>query len=970
MAIQGFKSFAKKTDIDFHNGINVFVGPNGGGKSNLMDALCFVLGRLSIKSMRAAKARNLIFIGSKFVKPAREAFVELILDNSDRAFSINKDEISLKRIVRANGQSIYKINDETKTRIEVLEMLAQAGIDPYGFNLIMQGQIQSIVRMHPEDRRRVIEEVAGISVYETRKEKSLRELEKTDERLKEISTILRERTTYLKNLESEKQQAEKFKDAEMTAKRAKASLIHKKEKEKEKEIQSIIKSIEKNNDSKLIIKNNIDEIQNEINEFNNKINEINKSIQKSSGIEQETIHNEIANLKAELEGLRVRKESYENRYNEIEKRVDEMSKSMPEIEAEIIELKKESPLVAQKSAVLQKKKREFNEIENERKKLITLKTELNAIKERIKDKEKQLARINATSESLLKGLEEISAELLYENGERCNKAIDEFKKSSIKKKKEIDKLIKDELANEKLVSINESEILRAEKIIANVEKLDICPLCQSKINEEHKKHVYNDSELIIKNAKEIKKKAERELAQIEINKSGLLKETKDIENKLSKSEIELISHKNIHEKKELIKKAVDEENILKAEIIELEDKRKKMEIKANELDKIEDKYHKTMLEIEEVSSRTAEDVDTILLYKERELENMQNIIKKSREDLKEIEIEINEIGDKIENKSSLLAEKEERENKLNIRFKKLFEDRDSVQVKIQEKNILLSEIQTELRQLEDQINYLKIGKAKLDAEHEALQMEISEFAGIELIQGSVNLIEEKLKKAQEILQNIGSINMRALEVYDQIKKEYDIVYEKVNVLVKEKEDILKIIDEIDRKKKKTFMKTFNAMSNLFSENFSKLFTRGTAYLEIENKEDIFSGGVRIAVKMAKGKYFDVSSLSGGEQTLIALSLLFAIQEYKPYHFYVFDEIDAALDKRNSERLAGLLNQYMKAGQYIVITHNDALITNSNVLYGVSMQDGVSKILSLNIGNTMGNNEQEAKSEQGGKSIQE
>ena len=144
------------------------------------------------------------------------------------------------------------------------------------------------------------------------------------------------------------------------------------------------------------------------------------------------------------------------------------------------------------------------------------------------------------------------------------------------------------------------------------------------------------------------------------------------------------------------------------------------------------------------------------------------------------------------------------------------------------------------------------------------------------------------------------------------------------------------------------MKTFNAINDLFTSNFSKLSKKGLAYLEIENKEDIFAGGVNIVVKLAKGKYFDVTSLSGGEQTLVALSLLFAVQEHKPYHFYIFDEIDAALDKRNSERLAGLLKQYMKKGQYIVVTHNDAIMLDNNLLYGVSMHEGVSKILSLKV----------------------
>ena len=156
MVMQGFKSFAKRTEVQFDKGINVVLGPNGSGKSNVSDALCFALGRLSIKSMRATKAKNLLFMGSKYVKPAREATVELIFDNRDRLFGLETDEVSLARTVRANGQGIYKINGETKTRLEVLEVLGQAGIDPYGFNMVLQGQIQAIVKMHPEERRKII----------------------------------------------------------------------------------------------------------------------------------------------------------------------------------------------------------------------------------------------------------------------------------------------------------------------------------------------------------------------------------------------------------------------------------------------------------------------------------------------------------------------------------------------------------------------------------------------------------------------------------------------------------------------------------------------------------------------------------------------------------------------------------------------------------------------------------------------
>ena len=956
MIMQGFKSFAKRTEIPFDKGISVVIGPNGAGKSNVADALCFVLGRLSIKSMRAAKARNLIFMGSKYVRPSKEAFVELIFDNSDKSFSLEVDEVSLKRMVRVNGQSAYKINGEVKTRNEVIEMLAQAGIDPYGFNLILQGQIQSIVKMHPEERRKVIEEVAGISIYESRKEKSLHELEKTDERLKEISTILRERSAYLKNLEKEKLQAERYKHSELMIKRSKASIIHKKIEEKKKELDHIIKSIAEKDDAKGKIREKSEVIIKLIDDLNKNIHDINLSIQHATGMEQESLHNEIANLRAEIEGLKVRKESYENRGKEIERRIEQMSKSVPDLEKEIQNLKKESPVMAKKSSELKKKKEDLNQIENERKKLLTMRAELQALKDRGRDKERQLSRVSAETESLLRRLEEFSTGLNYENEAICSKAIQSLKKNVLEKKERIKELHQKELDNEKLISVCEAVITHSEKIRKDVDRLDICPLCQSKITEEHKKHVYVDSEERIIKAKADKEKSIHELNSIKNERDKIIKEITKFEDDLSRSEMELFSHRNITEKKNQLKKLVEEEKTLKFEVSDLEDKRRKLESKSMEIENVEEQYQKKMMELEEISSRTSEDIDTTLLYKERELENINNIIKRSSKDLEDINNDVGEIGEKLEIKLNYLSGKEKQEDELQVQFKKMFEKRDSLQRIMQEKNISMTESQQEFRQIEDQINYLKIGKAKLDAEKEALDMEFSEYVGIELLQGSMSSIEERLKKTQESIQTIGSINMRALEVYEEIKKEYDIVQEKVNTLQKEKEDILKIIEEIDRKKIRTFMKTFKTLNQLFSENFSKLSSKGIAYLELENREDIFAGGAAIVVKLAKGKYFDVTSLSGGEQTLVALSLLFAIQEYKPYHFYVFDEIDAALDKRNSERLSALLSQYMKSGQYIVITHNDAIIINSNVLYGVSMHEGVSKVLSLKIGEAPPKNE--------------
>jgi len=930
---------------DTHNfiGNEVFVH-----NSNVSDALCFVLGRLSIKSMRAAKAKNLLFMGSKDAKPAREASVEIVFDNSNKTFALPTNEISIKRIVRHNGQSVYKINNETKTRTEVIETLAQAGIDPHGFNIILQGGIQSVVRMHPDERRKIIEEVAGISIYESRKEKSLKELEKTEEKLKEISATLRERTSYLKNLENERAQALRFKELEQTIKKSKASILSKKLSDKNKELESTKKSIEEKSKQRDKSRENIDKIQKEIDEISEKITQINKHIQKSTGLEQDTLHESISNTKAELEGLRVRRENFENRKEEIERRINQMENSLPEFEEEIKGLRKESPLMAKKQQELNKKKEELSEIEEERKKLYSLKSEFNSLKERLKEKQDQIAKYEGESDSLLKQIEETSADLKFNQAETCKKKIESIKEKIIESRKRIEELNSLEIEKVKAISSAETTIEDSEKTKKDVNKIDICPLCQSKMTESHVSHVVKSSDDKIEKAQKTMKQAEEDVKKIKQERISLTEEISKLEKEQSQYESELSKHHSLKEKRGYLKRLLDNQSIIKDEITHLEKRREELERKTAQLPLIEERYTNKISDIEEISSRTEKDIDNTLSYKERELNKTKELIKLNKKDLEEVEEDIEEITNNIEEKESSLEKKEKEERELNQKFQAMFKERDKLQEDIQQKSYEVSRMQTETRQIDEQINYLKIGEARFDAERESLEIELKAYPGVELIKGSIDFLEEKLRKAQDTISRIGSVNLRALEVYEEIKEEYDKVKEKADTIEREKIEILKIIEEIDKKKKKAFMKTFKAINELFTTNFAKLYTKGTASLEIENKEDIFEGGVNITIKLAKGKYFDATSLSGGEQTMVAISLLFAIQEHSPYHFYIFDEIDAALDKRNSERLSGLLKQYMKSGQYIVITHNDALIMESNLLYGVTMQNGISKILSIKV----------------------
>ena len=948
LVMHGFKSFVRKTEIPFTPGINVILGPNGSGKSNISDALCFVLGRLSIKSMRAAKSKNLIFLGSKVAAPAKEAVVEIVFDNFDKAFSIDNAEISIKRIVRKNGQSIYKINNETKTRQEVLFLLAQAGIDPNGFNIILQGEIQNFVKMHTDERRGVIEDVSGVSIYESRKIKSLKELEKTDEKLKEISAILRERTAYLNNLEKERQQALKFKKLEGNIKIYKASIVFHDLEKKKKEAEKINSKISERNKEIEKTKKLISNIKATINDLESKITSINLKIHEFTGLEQEKINHEIADIRADLAGLNVKKDNHKNKISEILNQKQDFAKIIKENELSVKELKKESPLNLKKEKDLELKKKELEKIEDQRRKFYMIKSELKSINERIDDKNSFFQNYTNESDFLLKQINSLTLELFDKNADQ--EKLSSLKSALSEKKEFLNALKKGEKEFEKSLYTNENEIDRHSKLMDKISKMDVCPVCKNKITESHINSIHKESLEKINSLKKEIDSTNKKFNEVYRKKEFLEKDIEQLNSEILKRESDIIKISNINEKKYQIKSLQEKIEKSKNEFLELKNRKSLLEKKFKEDFNIDQKYETVKIEVQEISLRTEENISSEISFKQMELERLKISLKQLLIHELELNEELSKIDRDLKEKEKQFEKKKNDDEELSRKFKKLFSERDEFQKKIRDEESKLLENQNIAYQIEQNINNFKIEKAKVDAEVENLEVEMSEFNEIKAIKISRESLSHKLNKAQEIISKIGSVNLRSLEVYNSVRREYDIVKKKAEIISKEKEGILKVIYEIDIKKKKSFLKTLYSLNEIFSKNFSQLSLKGHVFLELENKKNPFDGGVNIIVKTGHGKYFDVTSLSGGEQTIVALSLIFAIQEFSPYYFYVLDEIDAALDKRNSERLAGLLRKYMKKGQYIVITHNDEIITNSTNLYGVSMHEGISKIVSLKLDN--------------------
>ena len=944
--MSGFKSFARKTELYLTPEINVVIGPNGSGKSNVTDALCFVLGRISAKSMRAARASNLIFAGTKAAGPSKEAIVEIIFSNDEKTFSVPDNELSIKRILRKNGQSIYRMNGKTTTRQDILSVLAQGGIDPNGFNIVLQNEIQNFATGSAEERRKLMEEVAGISIYESRKEKSLHELEKTSEKLREIEAVLRERTSFLTNLEKEKEAALKKKSLEEDLRKNKASIIYIDLQEKKKERDVVEKNIKGKEEEIEKHRKTIVTLQTNIENLEEKITVLNSEIQKQTGLEQEQLNREISDLRADIAVLKVKIESHEKKVKELGRQKENYEKIVKENETAVEKLRRDSPTIALIQKELERKKEELLKVEEQRKKHYMTKTELRSIKDRVEDKKKILNNYENESNFLMKQVTSLIEDLYDKN--TTVESVEELRHDLAENKAILDRFNLREREIDKIVHTNEFEIKREKEVVEKIQKLDVCPLCKSKVTLEHIKSIGNEIKPRVLKLQEEIDKVLKELKDIKEKREFLKEDIENTANEIQKRQSDLIKIKNIKDKEEQIKIFNEKIKHSREELTEFEKKRKYLEEHFDEHSTIEEKYETLQLEVQEISIRNKENLDSDIQYKQKELERAAISIKQIIREEEELKEEIVIVKKSLVEKENDLSIKKNKEEILRQKAEKYIRERNELHQKQREIDREISIEKNRVQNLINENNNLKIDKARIEAQVQNLETDILDYPNIEFIKGNKEHMQQKIRKIEETLSRIGTVNMRSLEVYEEVKKEYDVIREKVTIITNEKEKIMKIIHKIDVEKKKVFVKTVEELNQKFERNFSQISTKGQVYLEMQNKKEPFEGGIDVILKTGHGKYFDIKSLSGGEKTMVALSLIFAIQELKPYYFYILDEIDAALDKRNASRLAEFLKKYAQKGQYVVISHNDEIITNAATLFGVSMHEGISKLTTLRV----------------------
>lgn len=303
IVIQGFKSFKRNVSITFPTGFSVITGPNGSGKSNVGDSISFVIGRASSRVMRAKKAQELIFHGSRNRGAAEFAKVTLYFDNSDQVLPFKDSTVSISRRLNSKGVSTYRLNGKIATRQEILDVFSQAGVHANGHNIIQQGDVNQVVEMDSIERREIIDEISGIKDYDEKKQKALQELGKIAEKVREAELILQEKFNILDKLQKERDTAVRYKGLESDLEKIRASILWKEFSDSEKTLEEVVKRTEEKEEENQRLEKEIKEHDSKLAEEENKLEQLTKDVLEASS--QIEVTKKLSRVQSDLEIRRI-----------------------------------------------------------------------------------------------------------------------------------------------------------------------------------------------------------------------------------------------------------------------------------------------------------------------------------------------------------------------------------------------------------------------------------------------------------------------------------------------------------------------------------------------------------------------------------------------------------------------------------------------------------------------------------------
>ena len=1172
LELHGFKTFPDRIKLSFDKGITSIVGPNGSGKSNISDAIRWVLGEQSAKTLRCSKMEDVVFNGTDKRKKTGYAEVTLSIDNKDRILPFDGDEVAVTRRYYRSGESEYMINKATVRLRDIHELFMDTGLGRDGYSMIGQGKIDSIVASKSEERREIFEEASGISRYRYRKTEAERKLKSTEENLVRLRDIVGELEDRVGPLKKQSEKAQKFLVLSEEKKGLEIALwlntldnsanIIKEQDDKidfqraqyenaEQELANISSETEsiylKNGEitSKIdTIRRNISQFESEVSNNNALISVANNDIEHNketitrleTEIEQldnsfTEIESQIKEKKENVEKLKLNIEEKQKEYNEVSKNLNTISVDASRSGDELQELNSKLAELSQKSA-------------NAKVVLLTSDSSINELNERIESLNSSLLEKESNLETTSKMLEDYKAqgkdsaekvEMLSNSLKGLELKISNLKARNENSKGEIDRLNLD--SNEKLrraniledleknlegfahsvktvmnlsrhgkiggihgpvsrlikvptdyavaietalggamqniVTGNEEDAKRAIRTLKenkggratflpiatikprylNENGIDSCfgfvgvasDLCDCKdeykgilqnllgkivIAEDlnsavsiAKKYSYRfkvvtlDGQVVnaggsltggslnkrtglLSRASEIEKY--RKEAKALADKANELKEQySNSQQKFAKYEADILGTRGdlSTEQQELIRlrtecKACQNEydslvssiDFTKNEIVECENKISNLQKDKETAKKEFSAFEEEIANIEKTTSNLTGNRLALTEKREQLSEKLQNIrleivtfekdkealiseIRTSeynsqhqterKENLRNQIVSVNSnidiINKKIESYTNISNNYQDKIAEFNNAIEKLNGDKEkfekkSVELRQKEKDLNSTREVSgrELARLEERkINLQKQYDdiiAKLWDEYELTKRQAEEIS-IEI--ENVSTARKRLNEIKSSIRGLGSVNVSAIEEYKEVSERYEFLGAQVSDVEKSKNEIERLINDLTKQMKDAFIENFHEINKHFGETFKELFGGGTASLELANPDDILNSGIDIIAHPPGKIVVHLEALSGGEKALVAIALYFSIMKVRPAPFCVMDEIEAALDDVNVDRFAQYMRRMTDRTQFITITHRRGTMEESDVLYGVTMQDeGISKLLEL------------------------
>ncbi len=970
--LSGFKSFADKTNINLFNNITCIVGPNGSGKSNIIDAVKWVMGEQSVKTLRGNNGMtDVIFSGSKTRDALNLASVTLIFDNSDSYLKVPYSEISVCRKVFKTGDSEYYLNNERCRLKDIQDLFLDTGMGKSSFNIISQGEIEKLISDSPYERRTVFEEVAGVLKYKKRKEEALKKLDKTNTNLSRVKDIIGELEGQIEPLKEQSIKAKAYLDNKTKLESIEIALIAHDIEQINNEYQQNKSEIEKLENELIKISTNstnedievankkqkLTELQVSLVELNDKLLFLTKEEERLNGekniIQERSKYNaEDQKIYENISNLKENKLRYENDLDSIKK------------ETLIVEKEKDSYTIKKdaknnESNLLNvEKNRIISDISYKRQSLTNLEYKIKALTDYIEQggntnpnvkriiNNPKLSGIHNTIINLIEvdndyvlalevALGGAKDYLVVDNPNVAKSCINFLKDNNLGrvtfypidviKPRSVDFDTEKLLGNypgfintfANLVSYNSiySNIIKNQLgNVLLVEDLDTANRLAKDINNRYK--IVTLTGEIINVGGSITGgtiKASKSIISERYELENLINQTKSLDIEISKEEEKV---------KEIDKDLIN----ITSDITELELAILKLNetigVKNNSRSLINDKYAAVL----------------------KELQDLDNVVHNT----------LSEEEDRIVNKYyNVVNNKNDVAKQINL----ITKNKDTLMVEIDNLEANYRYSNTMIRDYESKLKELEISVSKKDVKLDNLLNILSESYNLTFEKAKSDYIldmdEKDARKEVNLyrnnLKNIGIVNLGAIDEYERVNKRYTFLTKQKDDLNKAIEMLLEIIDNLDKVMNQEFLKSFKEIEIEFGKVFKDLFKGGSASLKLLEPNNILESGIDIVVSPPGKKLSTISLLSGGEKSLTAICLLFAILNARKVPFCLFDEVEAALDEANVDIFGNYLSKYKGLTQFLIITHKKRTMEFADNLYGITMQEsGVSKLVSVNL----------------------